>query len=126
MVKHRSIASIGMAADTGWSQAGSTGGNEMTSGLGNRGRAVVTPILSLVNIGKRFRGIQALQNVSLEVEDQEIHALVGENGAGKSTLIKMVAGNLRPDAGRISFKGKEISWHNPAQARAAGISVIYL
>jgi len=97
----------------------------MTSGLGNRGRAVVTPILSLVNIGKRFRGIQALQNVSLEVEDQEIHALVGENGAGKSTLIKMVAGNLRPDAGRISFKGKEISWHNPAQARAAGISVIY-
>src|SRR5258708_39273728 len=77
------------------------GGNEMTSGLGNRGRAVVTPILSLVNIGKRVRGIQALQNVSLEVEVQEIHALVGENSAGKSTLIQMVAGDARPGAGRI-------------------------
>src|SRR5260221_14458186 len=64
------------------------GGNEMTSGLGNRGRGGVTPILSLGNIGKGVRGIQALQNVSLKVGDQEIPPLVGENGAGKCPLLE--------------------------------------
>jgi rhamnose transport system ATP-binding protein len=86
---------------------------------------VGAPILVLANINKRFGGTQALQDVSLEVEGREIHALVGENGAGKSTLVKIVGGNLRPDAGRIAFKGSEISLHSPAQARAAGISVIH-
>jgi ABC-type sugar transport system ATPase subunit len=82
-------------------------------------------ILTLSKISKRFGGIQALEDISLELRSQEIHALVGENGAGKSTLIKIVGGNLRPDAGQIVFKGNEISFHNPAQARALGISVIY-
>jgi rhamnose transport system ATP-binding protein len=82
-------------------------------------------ILTLSKISKRFGGIQALEDISLELRSQEIHALVGENGAGKSTLIKIVGGNLRPDAGQMVFKGKEISFHNPAQARALGISVIY-
>src|ERR1700747_43167 len=82
-------------------------------------------ILKLSKISKRFGGIQALEDISLELRSQEIHALVGENGAGKSTLIKIVGGNLRPDTGQIVFKGEEISFHNPAQARALGISVIY-
>ena len=86
---------------------------------------VGAPILAFAKISKRFGGIQALQDVSLELANQEIHALVGENGAGKSTLAKIVGGNLRPDAGQILFKGTEVSFHNPAQARAAGISVIY-
>jgi rhamnose transport system ATP-binding protein len=87
--------------------------------------AARTPILTLAQISKRFGGIRALEDVSLELANQEIHALVGENGAGKSTLAKIVGGNLRPDSGQIVFKGKEISLHNPAQARALGISVIY-
>jgi ABC-type sugar transport system ATPase subunit len=83
------------------------------------------PVLTLAHISKRFGGIQALRDVSLELEAEEIHALVGENGAGKSTLVKIVGGNLRPDAGQIVFRGKEISLQSPAQARALGISVIY-
>src|SRR5258708_31003787 len=53
-------------------------GNEMTSGLGHRGRAVVTPSLPLADIGNRFRGIQSLHNVSLEGSAHVIHALVGQ------------------------------------------------
>ena len=83
------------------------------------------PLLALAKIDKRFGGIHALQDVSLELAKQEIHALVGENGAGKSTLAKIIGGSLRPDAGQIVFKGKEVLFHNPAQAHAAGISVIY-
>jgi len=93
--------------------------------LADQASAAAMPVLKLANISKRFGGIQALQDVSVELQGQEIHALVGENGAGKSTLIKIVGGNLRPDAGQIVFKGKEVSFHNPAQARALGISVIY-
>jgi len=88
-------------------------------------QAAATPILSLTSIGKRFGGTRALEDVSIEVRVEEIHALVGENGAGKSTLIKIAGGNLRPDSGQIAFKGKEISLYSPAQARALGISVIY-
>ena len=97
----------------------------MTAALDGGTPAVASPILTLAKIGKRFGGIQALEDVSLELGNQEIHALVGENGAGKSTLAKIVGGNLRPDAGEIVFKGRRVSFHNPAQARAEGISVIY-
>jgi len=97
----------------------------MTPVCADRTPAAATPILRLVNIGKRFAGIHALQDVSIELRGQEIHALVGENGAGKSTLIKIAGGNLRPDSGQIVFRGKEISIHSPAHARALGISVIY-
>jgi ABC-type sugar transport system ATPase subunit len=92
--------------------------------MADQASAAVMPVLKLANISKRFGGIQALQDVSVELQGQEIHALVGENGAGKSTLIKIVGGNLRPDAGQIVFKGKEVSFHKPAQAQALGISVI--
>jgi ABC-type sugar transport system ATPase subunit len=84
-----------------------------------------TPILRLANIGKRFGGTHALDDVSIELKDREIHALVGENGAGKSTLIKIIGGNLHPDAGQMIFRGKEISLRSPSAARALGISVIY-
>ena len=59
------------------------------------------PLLRMTLIGKRFPGVQALDNVGLEVMPGEIHALLGENGAGKSTLIKVLAGAIRPDAGTI-------------------------
>ena len=51
------------------------------------------------NITKTFPGVKALDNVNLQVEEGEIHALVGENGAGKSTFIKMLSGVYHPDAG---------------------------
>src|ERR1700736_3271583 len=91
----------------------------------NRAPAAANPILTLAHNGKRFAGVHALQDVSIELRGQEIHALVGENGAGKSTLIKIAGGNLRPDSGQIEFRGKEISLYSPAHARALGISVIH-
>jgi ABC-type sugar transport system ATPase subunit len=83
------------------------------------------PILTLSALSKRFAGVLALDDVSLDVRAGEIHALVGENGAGKSTLIKILAGNQRADQGAIVFKGKAIAPRAPSEAREVGISAIY-
>jgi ribose transport system ATP-binding protein len=82
-------------------------------------------VLSVSAISKRFPGVQALTDVDLEVAAGEIHALVGENGAGKSTLTKIIAGVQPPDEGEIRLEGKVVKWHGPAEAKAAGIHVIY-
>ena len=62
-------------------------------------------LLEMKNITKTFPGVKALDNVNLQVEEGEIHALVGENGAGKSTTLKMITGILRPTSGSIEFDG---------------------
>lgn len=82
-------------------------------------------ILKLANITKTYPGVVALSNVSLELTEGEIHALVGENGAGKSTLIKACAGAEIPDAGKIIVDGKEFSSMTPKLAENCGIEVIY-
>src|ERR1700759_4303568 len=84
-----------------------------------------TPVLSLEHAYKSFGAIRALEDVSIELYPGEAHALVGENGAGKSTLVKILAGVYQPDAGTLLADGQEITLHNPAAARAAGIAVIY-
>jgi inositol transport system ATP-binding protein len=76
-------------------------------------------------ISKRFPGVQALDNVDLEVAPGEIHALLGENGAGKSTLLKILSGAQKPDAGTIDFAGGEISLASPHDAQKLGIVTIY-
>ena len=76
-------------------------------------------------ITKRFGGVNALQDVSLEVRQGEIHAIVGENGAGKSTLVKIISGVYRPDAGKIYIDEKPVLFHSPADAESLGIAVIY-
>jgi len=83
------------------------------------------PALEAVGITKSFAGIQALKGVSFELRAGEVHALVGENGAGKSTLIKIMAGGLPRDSGRLAVFGHEISHHSPAQARSLGIAAVY-
>ena len=82
-------------------------------------------VLKLANITKTYPGVVALNNVSLELTEGEIHALVGENGAGKSTLIKACAGAEIPDAGKIIVDGKEFSSMTPKLAENCGIEVIY-
>jgi len=82
-------------------------------------------ILSIKNICKSFGGTQALDNVSLELNKGEIHALLGENGAGKSTLVKIISGVLSKDSGEIIFEGTLLNVKNPQQARTAGINVVY-
>lgn len=83
------------------------------------------PLLEVRNIFKAFPGVQALDNVSMEVFAGEIHALVGENGSGKSTLAKCIAGVHQPESGQIIFDGQEVTFHSPMDARSCGISTIY-
>ncbi len=83
------------------------------------------PILKMENISKHFPGVQALDNVTLEVLPGEIHGLVGENGAGKSTLMKILSGVYQKDSGRIILDGQEIEVHNPHEAQMLGITIIY-
>ncbi len=81
--------------------------------------------LELKNITKTYPGVVALDGVSLEIIEGEVHALVGENGAGKSTLIKTCTGAISPDSGTIVVQGKAFSSLTPKSAELAGIGVIY-
>ena len=82
-------------------------------------------LLELRNISKHYPGVQALDNVSVEFREGEVHALVGENGAGKSTLIKILSGAIIPNQGEILFDGQQYKGFNPTQAIELGISTIY-
>ena len=84
-----------------------------------------SPLLRLRGISKAFDAVQALADVDLDLHAGEAHALVGENGAGKSTLVKILAGALEPDAGEVLLDGEPLELRGPADARAAGIAVIY-
>ncbi|MEG0743029.1 MAG: sugar ABC transporter ATP-binding protein [Clostridia bacterium] len=82
-------------------------------------------VLSLRGITKRYPGVIALDQVSVDFKRGEIHALLGENGAGKSTLIKAVAGALIPDEGEIIIDGVSHTCLTPLEAKQANIEVIY-
>ncbi|GIJ28981.1 ribose import ATP-binding protein RbsA [Micromonospora qiuiae] len=83
------------------------------------------PVLALKSVDKSFGAVAALRDARLELYAGEAHALVGENGAGKSTLVKILAGVHSPDAGIVSLEGQPVAFGSPADARAAGIAVIY-
>lgn len=82
-------------------------------------------ILSIKNLSKYYPGVQALDDVSIDFYEGEVHALIGENGAGKSTLIKMISGAAKPDGGVITFHGKNYEEMSPHLSKALGIEVIY-
>ncbi|MDR0450063.1 MAG: sugar ABC transporter ATP-binding protein [Treponema sp.] len=82
-------------------------------------------LLSLRNVTKRFPGVLALKNVSMDVRYNEALGLVGENGAGKSTLIKTITGAHAPDGGEIYFDGKKLENINPRYSMSLGIACIY-
>lgn len=81
--------------------------------------------VQMINITKRFGGIQALKNVTFELLPGEVHALMGENGAGKSTLMKILAGAILKDTGKILISGEEVEIRNPNEAIEKGISIVY-
>lgn len=82
-------------------------------------------ILTMKDIDKSFPGVHALDHVSLDVRKGEVHALMGENGAGKSTLMKVLTGIYSKDSGKIVYEGKEVEFHNPREAQAAGIVIVH-
>src|SRR6266850_5290559 len=81
--------------------------------------------LSLSNVEKRFGPTVALDGVSLQLRQGEVHALIGENGAGKSTLMNVLAGSLRPDRGEMSVEGRPYVPATPLDARNSGIALIH-
>jgi len=77
--------------------------------------------LTLDGIGKNFRGLRAVHDVSFEVPAGAIHALIGPNGAGKTTIFNMIAGVYRPDAGRVTLDDRTISGLRPDRVCDAGV-----
>jgi rhamnose transport system ATP-binding protein len=83
------------------------------------------PTLELRGIAKSFGSVVALVRADLALQPSRIHALVGENGAGKSTLVKIMAGLYQRDSGDMLFEGSSVDFSSTAEAKAAGIAVIY-
>src|SRR5688572_8707248 len=88
---------------------------------------MTTPILEMKNITKEFPGVKALNNVSFQVREGEIHCLVGENGAGKSTLMKVLSGvyPYGDYTGDIVFNGEVQQFRGIRDSEKAGIAIIY-
>ncbi len=83
------------------------------------------PLLQAVNLTKRFGGLTAVDNVSVDIFPGEVVGLVGDNGAGNSTLIKMISGVYQPNDGEIIFGDKNVTFSGPREARDMGIETIY-
>jgi inositol transport system ATP-binding protein len=79
----------------------------------------------MLEISKRFPGVNALDRVSLSVERGTVLGLIGENGAGKSTLMKILAGIHAPDSGGMRIGGKPAAFRSPGEAVRQGIGIIH-
>jgi simple sugar transport system ATP-binding protein len=82
-------------------------------------------VLEVVGIEKKYPGVVANRDVSLNVKAGSIHAVIGENGAGKSTLMKILYGLIRPDSGNIKAFGKDVNLKSPQDAIALGIGMVH-
>ncbi len=82
-------------------------------------------LLSIEGLTRTYPGVIANDDVSFDIHEGEVHALLGENGAGKSTLVKMVYGLVKPDAGRMILHGRPFAPPEPRAARAAGVAMVF-
>ena len=82
-------------------------------------------VLGLKGVSKTFPGVVALEGVSLDVSEGEVHALLGENGAGKSTLMAIAAGAMAANSGTVEIDGIPLDTASPSRAQELGISVVY-
>lgn len=85
----------------------------------------MTTLLTMEGIEKSFGKVQALKNGVLQLQQGEVHALLGANGAGKSTIIKILSGIYQHDAGKIVLNGQDIHFKSSKDAKAAGIFTVY-
>jgi ribose transport system ATP-binding protein len=86
---------------------------------------VADVVLEIRDMAKSFGPVRALKRMNLTVRRGRVHTLLGENGAGKSTLMKILAGVFTPTSGTIVLSGKPYIPHNPRDARAHGISIVF-
>jgi len=82
-------------------------------------------ILDVKNVNKRFGGLQALNDVNLNVKESTVHAIIGPNGAGKSTLLNCFVGRIKPDTGTIMFENQSLLGIKPHQINQTGISRVF-
>jgi branched-chain amino acid transport system ATP-binding protein len=78
-------------------------------------------LLEIETISKRFRGLQALDNVSFTVDEGGVFGVIGANGAGKTTLFNIISGAMKPDSGTVRFAGQVVTGHKPSSLCEAGI-----
>jgi len=85
----------------------------------------MSTLLQFVGITKRFGGVPVLRDITLALQPGITLGIVGENGAGKSTLLNILGGNLRPDAGRMTWDGRPYAPAGPTDAAAVGIAFVH-
>ena len=83
------------------------------------------PLLEMVDVDKRFPGVQALSKAKLTLREGTVHSLMGENGAGKSTLMKCLFGIYNMDAGSIFMQGKQVIFSDPRHALDNGVAMVH-
>ncbi len=82
-------------------------------------------VLHLDNIQMSFGGLRALADVNLHVEEGKTHAIIGPNGAGKSTLLNVCVGRLKPDSGKVTFDGDELTGKKPHEIAQKGVARVF-
>jgi simple sugar transport system ATP-binding protein len=88
-------------------------------------QTTLAPVLSVRGVKKSFGSVRALRDATMSLPAGEITAIIGDNGAGKSTLVRCIVGVHPPDAGEVLLDGQPVTFHNPEQARAAGIETVF-
>ncbi|CUX65242.1 Ribose ABC transporter, ATP-binding protein [Agrobacterium tumefaciens str. Kerr 14] len=82
-------------------------------------------VLKIANVSKSYPGVQALSNVSVNLQANEVLGLIGQNGSGKSTLLKIMAGLEQPDEGHVVLRGQRVAIRSPLEAARLGIGMVY-
>ena len=81
--------------------------------------------LNISDLEMQFKGVKAVQNVSMNLEEGKLYALIGTNGAGKTTIINMISGVLKPTSGKITYFGEDITGMRPDKIAKMGITRTY-
>lgn len=101
--------------------SGAADGTDTADAADSANGAGTDPVLTVDGVRKTFGGVTALDGVSFEVEPETLTGLIGPNGAGKSTTFNVISGAIEPDAGRVTFDGKDITGWAPHETSSRGL-----